>query len=372
MADFNIKEIQSLKLKIQVLEQLTVVGLVTAVIGFYHDWSTLYVFLLIAVCGFQIAKWRFKKSLKQKEYLAKMVEERTIELRVQRDKVMKESKELSIAMEALAKAQDELVRNERMATVGNLTKGLLDRILNPVNYINNFAELSINLLKQIEQNITGEDTVMSKENYEDTVEILAMISGNLNKIAEHGVNTVRIVKDMEELLKDLKWHMVPADINNLCKVNLDIIAKQFENEIKQHNIKLNFSRLTLSLMIEMNIEQMSKLLIHLMKNSIYAIGRKAARESYEPQLSVELEKLNSSICIKVRDNGIGIEDNIKDKIFEPFFTTKPTAEATGIGLYLCREIVLNHSGVIKVESEKNKYTEVSITIPIHQNTEDNG
>lgn len=251
-----------------------------------------------------------------------MVEERTIELRVQRDKVMKESKELSIAMEALAKAQDELVRNERMATVGNLTKGLLDRILNPVNYINNFAELSINLLKQIEQNITGEDTVMSKENYEDTVEILAMISGNLNKIAEHGVNTVRIVKDMEELLKDLKGHMVPADINNLCKVNLDIIAKQFENEIKQHNIKLNFSRLTLSLMIEMNIEQMSKLLIHLMKNSIYAIGRKAARESYEPQLSVELEKLNSSICIKVRDNGIGIKDNIKDKIFEPFFYHK--------------------------------------------------
>ncbi|MCD7938221.1 MAG: ATP-binding protein [Tannerellaceae bacterium] len=371
MADLNIKEIQNLKLKIQIVEQITIIGVILVVIGFYHDWGVPAGLLAGVLVILQIVKWRFKKQLKQKEYLARIVEERTIELRVQRDRVMKESEELSTALAALAKAQDELVRNERMATVGNLTKGLLDRILNPVNYINNFAGLSIDLLKQLEKNVADKDTVMNQDIYEDTKEIIDMISGNLVKIADHGVNTVRIVKAMEDLLKDMKGHTVPADINNLCKVNLDVIAKLFEEEIRKYGIKLHFSRLTLSLMIDMNIEQMSKVLLHLMKNSMYALVRKAAREEYEPQLAVKLEKLNSSICIKVHDNGIGIEDNIKEKIFEPFFTTKPTAEASGIGLYLSREIVLNHKGMISVESDKNKFTEVSVTIPIHQNTEDN-
>ncbi len=212
---------------------------------------------------------------------------------------------------------------------------------------------------------------MSEENYEDTLEIISMITGNLNKITEHGANTVRIVKAMEGLLKDMKGHTVPADINNLCKVNLDIISKQCADEIEKYGIKLHFTRLTLSLMIEMNIEQMSKVLLHLMNNSIHAIVRKAAKENYSPEMSISLEKLNSSISMKIYDNGIGIEDSIKERIFEPFFTTKPTSEASGVGLYLSREIVLNHKGTISVESEKGKFTEVTITIPIHQNTEDN-
>ncbi len=154
MADFNIKEIEKLKLKIRITEQVTIVGVVLVVIGFYNDFDGLSITLLVFLGFIQFLKWRFKKQLKQKEFLAKVVEERTIELRVQRDQVMKESEQLSNALSALAKAQDELVRNERMATVGNLTKGLLDRILNPVNYINNFADLSVGLLRQLEKNIT--------------------------------------------------------------------------------------------------------------------------------------------------------------------------------------------------------------------------
>lgn len=370
MADFNIKDITDLKFKLQIIEKTTIFGLILMVVGIYLDWKVGYI--VVALIVFQIIKGRLRKKLKQKEFLAKIVEERTIELRIQRDQVMKESEKLSSALDALAKAQDELVRQEKLASVGQLTQGLVDRILNPINYINNFAGLSVGLIKDLRNNINDEKTVMSKEIYADSIEIMEMISSNLEKIAEHGCNTVRIVKAMEELLKDRNGNITNTDICNLCKVNLDIIRKSFEKEIKEKKIKIDFLCPPNPFEADINIEQINKVLISLMKNSLYALLRKAGKMNYEPVLSIKLEKDYESFTILIRDNGIGIEENIKEKIFEPFFTTKPTAEAAGVGLYLSREVILNHRGTISVKSDKNKYTEFIITLPIHQNNKNNG
>ncbi len=372
MPDFDIEEIQKLRLKIQIVGKMSIAGVILLIFSFYYDWSYIPGPTIGVLCILQIIKWRLNKKLRQKEYLAKIVEERTIELRVQRDQVLQESEKLSAALDALAEAQDELVRSERLATVGQLTKGLVDRILNPLNYINNFASLSVELIKDLEKNLKDEKAVMSKEIYADTIEIMGMITSNLNKITEHGANTVRIVKAMEELLKDQKGKMSSADINNLCKVNLDVIAKLYAKEIEEKHIKLTFDGLTLSLMIDINIEQMSKTLLHLFKNGIYALLRKAEKQNFEPELSLKLRKDYSNVVMTIRDNGIGIEDSIKEKIFEPFFTTKPTADASGIGLYISREVILNHRGTISVQSEKDNFTEFTITLPIHQNMENNG
>jgi len=369
MPDFNVKEIQQLKLKIQIAEKTFLAGVIGTGFAIYYNWDTATGLLIIGLIVLQIIKSRLKKKLKQKEFLAKIVEERTIELRVQRDQVIQESEKLSNALDALAEAQDELVRNERLATVGQLTKGLVDRILNPLNYINNFASLSVELVSDLKKNIADENTVMTRELYADSVEILEMITGNLQKITEHGANTVRIVKAMEELLKDHKGNFTSANINNLCKVNLDVIAKLYEEEITKKNIQLNYTGLALSLMIDINIEQMSKVFLNLYKNSIYALIKKTEKEDFSPQLSVKIRREGMDIVIYIHDNGIGIEENIKDRIFEPFFTTKPTSEASGTGLYLSREIILNHKGTIAVKSEKNNFTEFIVTIPIHQNTE---
>ena len=372
MADFNIKDIQKLKLKIQVVEKIMLVGVIVIVAGFYFDWNTGLTSSPIAILSIlYFYRIHLKKKLKQKEYLAKIVEERTIELRVQRDQVLQESEKLSKALDDLAETQDELVRSERLATVGNLTKGLLDRILNPINYINNFASLSVELIHDLEKDLKSKDAVLSPEIYADTMEILKMITSNLQKITEHGSNTVRIVKAMEELLKDQKGKMTSADINNLCKVNMDVIAKLFGKEIEEKQIKLSFEGLTLSLMIDINIEQMSKVLLNIFKNSMYALLKKAEKQEFEPELSVKLKKDKNRVIIRIYDNGIGVEDSIKSKIFEPFFTTKPTAEASGIGLYVSREVILNHRGTITVSSEKNSFTEVLISVPIYQNQESN-
>ena len=352
MADFDIKEIASLKRQLRIIEKLTLAGWILIIAGFYYDWDTVPGIMLVVQIVLYILKGRLRKKLKQKEYLAKIVEERTIELRIQRDQVLKESEKLSQALDALAKAQDELVRKEKLATVGQLTQGLVDRILNPVNYINNFAGLSANLIKDLKDNITNEQSVMTKEIYEDSIEILDMIEGNLQKINEHGCNTVRIVKAMEDLLKDRHGDVTSTDLCDLCKVNVDVLNKLFKKEIEENQIQIHIECPEKPVMAE---------------NSIYALLRKLQKQSFSPFITIKLEERgNNTVFISIYDNGIGIEDSIKDKIFEPFFTTKPSAEAAGVGLYLCREVILNHQGSILAKSEKDSYTEFLITIPISQ------
>jgi len=265
----------------------------------------------------------------------------------------------------LADAQDELVRKERLASIGQLTKGLVDRILNPLNYINNFAHLSAALAKDIKQNIDEDEETGKHDNYNDTQELLVLLTGNLDKIAKHGDNTVRIVKAMEELLKDHSANRTCVDINDLCKVNLDILRKNYAKEIEKNQVDLSFSGLSVPLTIEVNIDQMGKALLQILDNSIYAVLKKAGEPGYQPSVSLVLRIQADKLQVVIRDNGVGIEETIKTKVFSPFFTTKPTAEAAGTGLYLSREVVLNHKGTIAIESEKDKYTEVTITLPIY-------
>jgi signal transduction histidine kinase len=364
MPDFNIKDIETISHRIKWVEKISMAGIALVVVAFYLNYSSLAWGIFMALIALYVLKGRLSRQLKQKQYLAKIVEERTIELRVQRDQVLLESEKLSGALAALAEAQDELIRQERYATVGQLTKGLVDRILNPLNYINNFAGISSELITDLRKAIESES--------DEAMEILDMIDGNLGKIAEHGANTVRIVKAMEELLKDRKGKMSIADINNLCRLRIDEVKERYSREIEMHNIRIAFHPLPLSLMININIEQMSKVVRHILENGLYAILKKAAKDDGDKlQLSVGLGKLDDNVVITIRDNGTGIEDSIKDRIFEPFFTTKPTAEAAGTGLYICREIILNHKGTIDVSSEKDRFTEFTITVPIHQHKENN-
>lgn len=265
MADFDIKEIASLKRQLRIIEKLTLAGWILIIAGFYYGWDTVPGIMLVVQIVLYILKGRLRKKLKQKEYLAKIVEERTIELRIQRDQVLKESEKLSQALDALAKAQDELVRKEKLATVGQLTQGLVDRILNPVNYINNFAGLSANLIKDLKDNITNEQSVMTKEIYEDSIEILDMIEGNLQKINEHGCNTVRIVKAMEDLLKDRHGDVTSTDLCDLCKVNVDVLNKLFKKEIEENQIQIHIECPEKPVMAEINIEQMNKALGSILK-----------------------------------------------------------------------------------------------------------
>ena len=257
-----------------------------------------------------------------------------------------------------------------MATVGKLTQGLIDRILNPLNYINNFAKLSEGLVKDIEANIEDDKDKMDSENYEDTIDVLGMLQGNLQKVGEHGQNTTRTLKAMEEMLKDRSGGILPMNLIAVVRQDEQMLHEYYKNEIAKYGIQVHLDCPQEELTINGNAEQLSKTIMSLLGNAVYAIVKKAQREKdykdYTPAINISVIPASDTVQVTIRDNGIGIEDTIINKIFDPFFTTKTTGEAAGVGLYLSREILQNHGSDILVKSVKNEYSEFTFTLPINK------
>ena len=304
---------------------------------FYMRWyMNLLYLILLGIIIYAVMRWRLYRLERDKQQLETLVQERT----------------------------QQVVRLEKMATVGKLTQGLIDRILNPLNYINNFAKLSQGLIKDATANIEDEKERMDQDNYEDTMDVLDMLKGNLEKVGEHGANTTRTLKAMEEMLKDRSGGRVSMNLTSLLQQDKEMLEKYYAQEIATHHIKVDFDVPSQELLINANPEMLSKTFMSMLGNAVYAIGKKATRAAYDPVISLKVEQHPNAITITIRDNGIGIEPTIIDKVFDPFFTTKPTGEASGVGLYLSREIIQNHDGDITVESVKDEYTEFIITLPI--------
>ena len=331
---------------------------------FYMRWYMMVLYLILAVLlVMAFFRYRLHRLKLQTLKLEAIVQERTAEVVRQKDEIEEKSKSLESALRELHEAQGELIRQEKMATVGKLTQGLIDRILNPLNYINNFSKLSEGLVKDIEANIEDEKDNMDSENYEDTMEVLDMLTGNLQKVGEHGMNTSRTLKAMEEMLKDRSGGIVPMEICALLRQDEEMLRTYYADDIAKHHIKITFEGLDQPVNINGNAEQLSKTFMSILGNSVYAVEKKSQRDSYTPEIGVRLTLSGDKVLITIRDNGVGIEDTIINKIFDPFFTTKPTGVASGVGLYLSREIVQNHGGDIAVKSIKNEYSEFTITLP---------
>ena len=333
-------------------------------IPFYLRWYMILLYILLfALVIYATVLWRIHQLRKDKIQLEIIVRERTAEVVKQKNEIEEKSKSLETALSELGEAQHELVRQEKMATVGKLTQGLIDRILNPLNYINNFSKLSQGLVNDVTANIEDEKEHMDPENYDDTIDVLGMLKGDLEKVSEHGANTTRTLKAMEEMLKDRTGGISQVDIIALIRQNEDMLGKYFEKEISGHHIKIAFNYPNSAVKVNGNPEQLSKTFMSLLSNAIYAVVKKAQRKEYAPEVDLTITPNEQEVEILIRDNGIGIEDTIIHKIFDPFFTTKTTGEASGVGLYLSREIIQNYGGDITVKSQKDEYTEFSIILP---------
>lgn len=331
---------------------------------FYLKWYMICLYILLfGACIYGLVQLRLRQLEKDKQQLEKVVQERTAEVVKQKDEIQEKSESLEKALDDLHSAQNQLIRQEKMATVGKLTQGLIDRILNPLNYINNFSKLSQGLVKDIEANIEDEKDHMDEENYEDTIDVLGMLDGNLQKVGEHGVNTTRTLKAMEEMLKDRTGGVVEMDLTSVFKQDEEMVGKYYAEEIKQYHIATKFNYPDSGVLVKGNPDQLSKTFMSIIGNAIYAIVKKAQRKPYEAVLSLDATVADGMVSIVIRDNGIGIEEKILDKVFDPFFTTKTTGEASGIGLYLSHDVIQNYGGNITVESVKDEYTQFTITLP---------
>jgi signal transduction histidine kinase len=329
----------------------------------YLRWYMIVLYIILLVFGiYQLVQLRLRRLEKDKMRLENLVQERTVEVIKQKDEIEEKSVKLQSALDELAQTQKELIRQEKMATAGKLTQGLIDRILNPLNYINNFTKLSEGLVKDITANIEDEKDHMDPENYEDTKDVLSMLAGNLQKVGEHGQNTSRTLKAMEEMLKDRTGGIVKVDVTQIFKQNEEMVNTYYAKEISTYHIKTIFEYADQPVYIMANPDLLSKVFMSLLGNSFYAVCKKAQKEAFEPDVSMRASVAGGQLRIVIHDTGIGIEETIIDKIFDPFFTTKTTGEASGIGLYLSHDIIQNYGGEITVSSKKNEYSEFAIIL----------
>lgn len=339
---------------------------ITVLYPIYLRWYFILFYVIASiVIVIVIVRWRMGRLLKEKMRLEKIVDERTSQIRKQKDEIEEKSQSLEKALNDLSAAQYQLLRQERMATVGTLTKGLVDRILNPMNYVNNFSHMSLGLLKDMKENLEDEEEKMSPDNYDDCLDIIDMLNTNLSKIEQHGVNTTRMLKVMEEMLKDRKCNLANTDVAAILRKYEEMIHSYYNKEISECHMTVESDGLSAPAFADIDAELVSKAVMSMVSNSVYAICKKYAQSPFNPllKLSLRRDEERKELLIEIHDNGIGIEETILDKVFDPFFTTKPTSEAVGVGLYLSREIIQNHGGEIRVESTKDVETKFIISIP---------
>jgi len=292
----------------------------------------------------------------RKAELEKLVEERTSELRQQKEQVEN-------TLQELKSTQSQLIQSEKMASLGELTAGIAHEIQNPLNFVNNFSEVNTELIEEMNEEI-------NKGNLELVKTIANDIKENEQKIIHHGKRADAIVKGMLQHSRKNTGQKELADINDLADEYLRLSYHGLRAKDKSFNatMKTNFDE-TIE---KINIvpQDIGRLLLNLFNNAFYAVSEKKKNETiqglnnYEPTVSVSTKKINKTIEIRVRDNGNGIPEEVMDKIFQPFFTTKPTGEGTGLGLSLSYDIIKAHSGELKVETKENEFTEFIIHLPL--------
>jgi signal transduction histidine kinase len=267
--------------------------------------------------------------------------------------------ELEQSLRQLRTTQTQLVQAEKMASLGELTAGIAHEIQNPLNFVNNFSEVSTELVDEMKSEI-------KKGNYDEVNVIADDVKQNLEKINHHGTRAADIVKGMLQHSRSSSGVKEPTDINALADEYLRLAYHGLTAKDIDFNatMKTDFDES----IGKINIipQDIGRVILNLITNAFYAVNEKSKQgiADYEPTVSVVTKKVNHQVEIRVTDNGNGIPPNILDKIFQPFFTTKPTGQGTGLGLSLSYDIVKAHGGELMVESKEGAGSEFLIQLPI--------
>jgi signal transduction histidine kinase len=272
---------------------------------------------------------------------------------------LEQAREIEKAYHQLKSTQTQLVQAEKMASLGELTAGIAHEIQNPLNFVNNFAEVNTEL------NAEGRDALKSG-NLEGAEEILRLLADNNEKILQHGKRADGIVKGMLQHSRSSAGVKELTDINALCDEYLRLAYHGMRAKDKSFNADFGFTPDPSLGKINVVPQDIGRVTLNLINNAFYAVHEKKKQvgEGYEPKVMVSTRMVDATVIISVKDNGKGIPQRILDKIFQPFFTTKPTGEGTGLGLSLSYDIVKAHGGEIKVESKEGEGTEFTVSLPV--------
>jgi GAF domain-containing protein len=267
----------------------------------------------------------------------------------------------------LKAAQASLIQAEKMASLGQLTAGIAHEIKNPLNFVNNFATLSVDLLDELKETAAPGFALLDADRRAEIDDLTRTLSGNLEKINEHGNRADAIVRSMLEHSRGSSGERRSVDLNALVDEALNLAYHGARARDQSFNITLQRDFAEGIAPITLVPQDITRVLLNVISNGFYAARRRQSMEAtpcFEPTLSVATRELGDAVEIRVRDNGIGIPEEVKDKLFQPFFTTKPTGEGTGLGLSISYDIVTQqHGGSITVESKVGEFSEFTIRLP---------
>lgn len=267
---------------------------------------------------------------------------------------------LEDTLNKLQSTQAQLVHAEKMASLGELTAGVAHEIQNPLNFVNNFSEVSIELFDELLEE-------MEAGNKDETGHIATDIKQNLEKILHHGKRADAIVKSMLNHSRTSAGKKEPTDLNALCDEYLKLSYHGMRAKDKSFQSQFSTDLDTSIGKIDIIPQEIGRVMLNLFNNAFYATSAKRANNAagYEPMIKLKTRKMGETIQIVVEDNGPGVPASIMEKIFQPFFTTKPTGSGTGLGLSLSYDIITKvHGGKLSVESEEGLFTRFSIELPV--------
>ena len=267
---------------------------------------------------------------------------------------------LNTTLEELKATQLQLIQSEKMASLGQLTAGIAHEIQNPLNFVNNFSDVSIELIGEMK-----EDLANGKN--EEAMRLADGLDENLKKIIHHGKRADAIVKNMLQHSGKSRGIKEPTDINTLADEYLRLSYHGLRAKDKSFNAMFK-TELDESLdKINIIPQDIARVILNLFTNAFYSVSakKKIAGESYSPVVTLTTKKVGSSAEVHIRDNGMGVPQDLLDKIFLPFFTTKPTGDGTGLGLSLSYDIIKSHNGQLKLETEEGEFAVFIISLPLN-------
>jgi signal transduction histidine kinase len=274
-------------------------------------------------------------------------------------------KNVETSLEELRTTQGRLVQTQKLASLGQLTAGIAHEIKNPLNFVNNFSDVSVELIDELRGTL---GKVKADANtLTEITELTDTLRDNLNKIMQHGKRADSIVKNMLLHSREGSGEHRPVDINALVEEAISLAYHGARAEKREFNITLERSFDSDAGQVDCFPQEITRVLLNLISNGFYAATKRKEQQtsdSFEPKLTTATRSLGDRVEITIRDNGIGIPPSVKEKIFNPFFTTKPAGEGTGLGLSISHDIIVKqHGGSIEVDTQWGEFTEFRIVLP---------
>ncbi|MDF7812473.1 ATP-binding protein [Hymenobacter sp. YC55] len=287
---------------------------------------------------------------RQNEVLEQQVQQRTADLQQ--------------SLLDLKATQRQLIQSEKLASLGELTAGVAHEIQNPLNFVNNFSEICVELVQEVKEEVL---TQLPNGQKPLVVELLDSLEGNLERITLHGRRADSIVKGMLLHARNTSVEREPTDLSVLADQYLRLAYQGIRAKKKDFNVILTTHYAAEAELITVAAQDMGRVLTNLFNNAFYALQKKQERNEagYEAEIRVSTQVVNQQFELRIWDNGTGIPAAVEQKIYQPFFTTKPTGEGTGLGLSLSYDIITKgHGGTLSFETKEGQYTEFIVRLPL--------